>query len=127
MTPQQKSNRRLRQRGFVLVVMTASAIALVAAMGLAIDLGHIFIVKSETQTYVDAASLAAALQMDGTSAGITRADTAATNLSDAWNFSSTRLTSPTVEFGATSTGTWYTTANVTALLTPTMYYVRVPK
>jgi len=120
MTSPKKANRRLRQRGFVLVVMTASAIALVAAMGLAIDLGHIFIVKNETQTYVDAASIAAALQMDGTSAGITRADTAATSLSDAWNFSSTVLTSPTVEFGATTTGTWYATANVTSVLAPTM-------
>ena len=127
MIPQQKPNQRLRQRGFVLVVMTASAIALVAAMGLAIDMGHIFIVKNETQTYVDAASIAAALQMDGTTAGITRANTAATNLSDAWNFSSTKLTSPTVEFGATTTGTWYTAANVTALLAPTMNYVRVTK
>lgn len=107
--------------------MTASAIALVAAMGLAIDMGHIFIVKNETQTYVDAASIAAALQMDGTSAGITRANTAATSLSDAWNFSSTRLTSPTVEFGATTSGTWYTTANVTSVLAPTMNYVRVTK
>src|ERR1700686_3471683 len=123
MTPPQKANRRLRQRGLVLVVMAASAIALVAAMGLAIDMGHIFIVKNETQAYVDAAAIAAALQMDGTSAGITRANTAATGLSAAWNFSSTTLTSPTVEFAAAATGaTWYTTANVTAALAPTMTY-----
>jgi Flp pilus assembly protein TadG len=122
-----KLGRKLRQRGFVLVVMTVSAIALVGAMGLAIDLGHIFIVKNETQAYVDAASIAAALQMDGTTAGITRANTAATSLSDAWNFSSTKLTSPTVEFGATTSGTWYTAANVTAVLAPTMMFARITK
>src|ERR1051325_2087960 len=136
MIPPKKLSRRLRQRGFVLIVMTASAIALVAAMGLAIDLGHIFIVKNETQAYVDAAALAAALQMDGTTAGITRAGNAATNMSAAWNFSSTTLSAPTVEYGATATGTWYSAANVpdpavisfvrvTKTVAPNIYFVPV--
>jgi Putative Flp pilus-assembly TadE/G-like len=111
----------------VLITMAVSAIALIGAMGLAIDVGHIFIVKNETQAYVDAAVIAAALQMDGTSAGITRANTAATSLSAAWNFSSTTLTSPTVEFAAATSGPWYTTANVTSGLAPTMIYARVTK
>src|SRR6266853_455245 len=110
MTPPQKSNRRQRQRGFVLMVMAASAIALIGAVGLAVDIGHIFIAKNETQAYVDAAAIAAALQLDGTTAGLTRATNDATNLSAAWNFSSTTLNTPTVEFGATTTGTWYTAA-----------------
>ena len=128
MTAPQKPSRRQRQRGMVLITMTAAAIAMIGAMGLAIDLGHIFIVKNETQAYVDAAAIAAALQMDGTTAGITRANTAATGLSAAWNFSSTTLTSPTVEFASAATGaTWYTTANVTSALAPTMNYARVTK
>jgi uncharacterized membrane protein len=80
-------SRNPSQRGFVLMTMAITAIALMGAMGLAIDLGHIFIVKNETQAYVDAAAIAAALQMDGTTAGITRAGSAATNLSASWNFS----------------------------------------
>ncbi len=65
------------------MTMAICAIALIGVMGLAVDLGHIFIVKNETQAYVDAAAVAAALQMDGTSAGLTRANTAATGLSAA--------------------------------------------
>ena len=61
MTVPQKSSRRKGQRGVILVVMTAAAIALIGAMGLAIDMGHIFIVKNETQAYVDAAAIAASL------------------------------------------------------------------
>ena len=125
MTPKTIPDRNPRQRGFVLITMAIAAIALIGAMGLAIDLGHIFIVKNETQAYVDAAALAAALQMDGTTAGISRAGNAAANLSAAWNFSSTTLASPTVEFGASTSGTWYTAANVPD---PTiMNYVRVTK
>ena len=119
---------RKSQRGMVLITMAVTGIAMVGTMGLAIDLGHIFIVKNETQAYVDAASLAAALQMDGTTAGIIRANNAATNLSAAWNFSSTVLTNPTVEFASAATGaTWYTAANVTTALAANLTYARVTK
>lgn len=116
------------------MTMAITAIAVIGAMGLAIDLGHIFIVKNETQAYVDAAALAAALQLDGTTAGITRANSAATNLSAHWNFDSATLSSPTVEFAALASSspyscsaTWYTTANVTSALAPTMICTRVTK
>ena len=125
MTVPQKLRSRQRQRGFVLIVMTASAIAMIATMGLAIDIGHIFIVKNETQAYVDAAAIAAALQMDGTAAGLTRADNAASGLSAAWNFSSTTLTTPTVEYSVVTTGPWYTRANVPS--PSTTIYARVTK
>jgi Flp pilus assembly protein TadG len=112
----------------VLMTMAITAIAMIGTMGLAIDVGHIFIVKNETQAYVDAAAIAAALQLDGTTAGITRANNAASNLSAAWNFSSTTLTSPTVEFSSASSGaTWYAPASVTSLLAPNMLYARVTK
>ena len=121
-----QTSRRHGQRGMVLMTMAVTAIAMIGAMGLAIDLGHIFIVKNETQAYVDAAALAAALQLDGTAAGITRANNAATNMSAAWNFSSTVLTSPTVEFSSAATGaSWFSAANVTS--PSTMTYTRVTK
>ena len=126
MTVPQNNSRRKSQRGMVLMTMAVTAIAMIGAMGLAIDLGHIFIVKNETQAYVDAAALAAALQLDGTAAGITRANNAATNMSAAWNFSSTVLTSPTVEFSSAATGaSWFLAANVTS--PSTMTYTRVTK
>src|SRR6478672_4011619 len=99
---------KARERGFVLVTVAASAMALVVVIGLSVDIGRMYISKNETQAYVDAAALAAALQLDGTTTGITRANDAATNMSAAWNFSSTVLTNPTVEFSSASSGaTWY--------------------
>src|SRR4051812_28091861 len=128
MTVPHISSRRKTQRGMVLMTMAICAIALIGVMGLAVDLGHIFIVKNETQAYVDAAAVAAALQMDGTTAGITRANTAATSLSAHWNFDSATLSTPTVEFSSASSGaTWYTPANVTTALAPNMIYARVTK
>jgi Flp pilus assembly protein TadG len=128
MTVLSKTSRRRNQRGVVLMTMALTGIAVIGAMGLAIDLGHIFIVKNETQSYVDAAAIAAALQMDGTTAGITRANNAATNLSAHWNFDSAALSSPTVEFSSASSGaTWYTSGNVTSGLAPTMLFTRVTK
>ena len=128
MTVPQTTSRSKNQRGIVLMTMAVCAIALIGAMGLAIDLGHIFIVKNETQAYVDAAAIAAALQMDGTTAGITRANTAATGLSAHWNFDSTTLSTPTVEFSSAATGaTWYAPASVDSTLAPNMTYARVTK
>ena len=115
-----KQNRRHRQRGFVLITMTAAAIALIGVMGLAIDAGRIFVVKNETQAYVDAASLAAALKLDGTSAGITNATNAATTLAEKWNVGTTTVASPTVEFATTSAGAWSTNPGGAGIL-----YVRV--
>src|SRR5260370_34980883 len=98
--------RRQKQSGFVLIIMTAAAIALVGALGLAVDLGLVLIIKNETQHFCDSAGLAAALKLDGTSAGITAANSAATSLADNWNFGTTTVSSPTVEYATTPSGTW---------------------
>jgi Flp pilus assembly protein TadG len=98
--------RRQKRSGFVLIIMTAASIAMVGALGLAVDMGRVFIIKNETQHFCDAAALAAALQLDGTSAGVTLATSTATGLSNNWNFSTTTVGSPTVEYATTSSGTW---------------------
>jgi Flp pilus assembly protein TadG len=109
--------RRSRQSGFVLITMAAACIAMLGALGLAVDMGRIFIAKSETQAYVDAQSVAAALQLDGTSTGITNAINAATDSSNSWNYSATNkwnfdtstIGSPTVDFATAQAGPWYST------------------
>src|SRR6202030_4657990 len=98
--------RRQKRSGFVLIIMTAASIAMVGALGLAVDMGRVFIIKNETQHVCDSAALAAALQLDGTSAGVTAATSAATSLADNWNFGTTTVSSPTVEYATTSSGTW---------------------
>jgi Flp pilus assembly protein TadG len=116
--------RRQRQGGFVLVIMAAASIAMVGALGLAVDMGRLFIIKNETQAFCDAAALAAALELNGADAGVTNAKSAVTTMAtkDKWNFTTTQVASPTTEFATTSSGTWTNTPPSP----PTGYkYVRV--
>jgi len=105
------STRRKGERGFVLITMAAAAICLIGALGMAIDMGHAFIAKNETQAFVDAAALAATLQLNGQDTGITNAKAAVTTMAsnDKWNFATTTIASPTVDFATASTGPWLTT------------------
>ena len=98
--------RKGRERGFVLVTMAVAAIALIGVLGLAVDVGHMFIAKNETQAYCDSAALAAALVLDGTTNGITNANAAVTNSTNAWNFGTANVPSPTVTFATALTGPW---------------------
>jgi Flp pilus assembly protein TadG len=103
--------RQRHQRGFVLIMMGALAILILGASGLALDLGRVFIAKQETQTYVDAGAVAAALELDGTSAGLTRAVSAAANVGNGWKMDSTSVPMPTVEFATSAAGPWSTNPN----------------
>lgn len=127
--------RRQKRSGFVLIIMTAASIAMVGALGLAVDMGRLFIIKNETQHFCDSAALAAVLKIDGTSTGISNAKAAATSLADNWNFGTTTVSSPTVEFATTSTGTWtnappnpptgYLYARVKSSVSVPMYFLPV--
>src|SRR5579871_4166220 len=122
------------QRGFVLIIMAVSAIALVGALGVAVDIGKMFIAKNETQDYVDSAALAAALMLDGTTTGISNAQTAVTNSPNTWNLSSAAVSSPTVTFATSSAGPWsanpnpatgYIYAKVSATVSMNLYFMPV--
>lgn len=89
--------------------MGACAIALSAAIGLAVDMGHMYVAKNETQAFCDAAAVAAALKLNGTLGGITNAQNAVANSSNTWNFSTTAITNYTVSFATDSTSTFSTT------------------
>ncbi len=58
------------ERGFVLIVTSIALVILMAVAGLGIDLGRMYLIKSELQAFADAAALTAALQLDGTDQGI---------------------------------------------------------
>ena len=61
------------ERGFSVLLLAVSATVLLGMLGLTFDVGRMFIVKSELQTFVDASALAAVKNLDGTSSGITLA------------------------------------------------------
>ena len=58
------------KRGFVLIVTCIALVILMAVAGLGIDLGRMYLIKSELQAFADAAALSAALRLDGTDQGI---------------------------------------------------------
>ena len=71
---------------------------LLAVIGMAFDLGRVYIARNEAQIFADAASMAAAKQLDGTPAGLDRARAAVTALPNRWNLGTENFTGVAVEF-----------------------------
>lgn len=94
---------RQQQRGFVLIVLASSIFLLLAFMGLAFDMGRIYIARNEAQLFTDAAAMAAANQLDGTAAGLDKARAAVARLPNRWNLGMQTFQGVTVEFGAEGT------------------------
>lgn len=69
-----------KQRGTFLVIMALVLLLLVAIGALVLDLGRVFVVRSEMQNAADAAALAAAMELDGRPLARTRAESAARDL-----------------------------------------------
>ncbi len=119
------------RRGFVLLSFGVSLVVIIAMLGLAVDVGHLYIAKAELQGYADAASVAAAYALDGTSAGLTNATAAAQSglgsPANSWNFASQAVATPQVTFASnfagpfqssppSATGVIYVKVNVTGSL-----------
>lgn len=68
---------RQRQQGAVAIIVGLSIFILVGMLALVLDLGHLYIAKTELQNAADAAALSGAKELDGTLAGINRARTRA--------------------------------------------------
>ena len=63
----------VHQRGSMIVTVALVMLFLLGFMGIALDFGRMFIVKTELQTAVDSCALAAASELDSQSSAITRA------------------------------------------------------
>jgi len=106
------------ERGYYLVALTLALAFLLGAVGLAIDIGRMYIVKSEAQSFVDSAALYAAEQLDGTSNGVALAQAAVAGEPKKWGFGLNAFTGVQTSFGTSSTGPW----NTTPPAPPTGYY-----
>lgn len=87
-----------RQRGFVLIAMSITMLLLLAVMGLAFDVGRIYIARNEAQVFTDAAAMAAASKLDGTKAGLDRAKEAVAHVPMRWNLGTQEFRGVVVEF-----------------------------
>lgn len=63
-----------RQRGAVAIIVAICIAVLVGMLGLVLDLGHLFVAKTELQNAADAAALSGARELDGTMAGLLQAE-----------------------------------------------------
>jgi hypothetical protein len=92
--------------GFTLLTVALSLVAMIAVVGVAVDIGRMYIAKSETQLFADSASLAATLELDGTMDGLSRARTRIASNPNRWNFNTSSFTSVTTTFAKDVTGPW---------------------
>lgn len=65
-----------RQDGAIVVTLALILFLLVGFMGIALDLGHLFVIRTELQTAMDACALAGAQELNGASDALTRATNA---------------------------------------------------
>jgi Flp pilus assembly protein TadG len=63
---------RRKEEGAVIVTVAFALLLLLGFMGIALDFGHLFVVRTELQTSMDACALAAAQEMDGQPDSLTR-------------------------------------------------------
>nr|WP_315253200.1 pilus assembly protein TadG-related protein [uncultured Duganella sp.] len=66
-----------RQRGVIAILLGATLLGMLAMLGLALDLAQLYNRQAELQIMADAAAIAAARELNGTSSGIDNAVTAA--------------------------------------------------
>jgi len=99
------------EQGIVLVASGVAAFAMVALLGLTFDVGRMYIVKSEGQSWAEAAALSGATKLDGTRSGLIGATAAALAAPGRWNFGSTSFSNASSEFATTLSGPWYDAAN----------------
>ena len=96
------------RRGFVLVTSAMCMVGLLALVGLATDVVRLYVARTELQIFLDEAALAASFELDGTSAGIARAQTVALTgpgtTPNRWYFATRDVRGVTVQFGATPAG-----------------------
>jgi hypothetical protein len=108
------ASSRWGRRGFVTITITLSAVFLLGMGGLAVDVGRMYVCQDESQTFVDAAALRAALQIDGTPTGIARAVDAANATQKKFEFGTRPFDDVSIEFGKTADGPWLDAAGVPA-------------
>ncbi len=135
-------NRFVRRadEGFVLIATAVCLPVIVGMLGLTVDVGRLYIVKTELQSYVDAAAIAASYELNGTSQGITNAIAVAQSGSNGgpsanrWNFGTQTVTTPQVTFAQTFGGSYTSTpgsganylfTQVTASQNVTLYFLPI--
>src|SRR5262245_35860729 len=91
-TLMRRIKRSSRERGFTVIASSLGLFCLLGMAGLAIDVSHLYLAGTELQNAADAAALAGASALDGTSGGVTAAVNRALNTLNKYEFGSTTIT-----------------------------------
>jgi Flp pilus assembly protein TadG len=108
------------EKGFSLLLITLSLAVMVGMVGLAVDVGRMFIYKNELQSFVDASALAAVANLDGSKTGVEAANATATagplgaTKPNRYGFDTMTVSNVTNSYSTTFGGTYdsYATADV---------------
>ncbi len=116
--------------GAIIVFVALALVILVGMIGLAVDLGHAYINKSQLQNIADACALAGASALDSSSAGIQEAENRATdasgNLANKYEFNTQPVAVPveSVTYSAALAGPYLDRASAQGVAA-TIRFVRV--
>src|SRR5690349_22795515 len=80
-----------RRDGFTLIATGFCVASLLGMLGLALDLGRVYITKNETQSFTDTAAMAAVLKLNGISF-IAAKNAVLNNTKNQWNMGTTIFT-----------------------------------
>ena len=94
MSTKQKDTERKGERGSVLATATLGMLALLLAVGLGVDISRLYLTKTELQNAADAAALAGASGLNGSSSGITTATDRAVQAMNSYEFNKTGVVVP---------------------------------
>ena len=126
-----KGNRRA-ERGSILATSALGMLSLLLAVGLGVDISHLYLAKNELQNAADAAALAGASGLNFTPSGITTATNRAVEEMNKYEFDNTQVSFPraNIRFGANlsdfNSGTDMSEAQASSLANaPTVRFVKV--
>ncbi|WP_288379775.1 pilus assembly protein TadG-related protein [uncultured Massilia sp.] len=117
-----------RQDGAVAVMAVGAIVILCGFCSLALDLSRVYNRKIELQSVVDAAAVSAAIELDGTKAGLTRAAQKAASLfaipvvyggpSYGYSQEAMEWSSDAIKFAATPNGPWLSSTDAASKTVP---------
>jgi Flp pilus assembly protein TadG len=126
-----KENRRA-ERGSILATSALGMLSLLLAVGLGVDISHLYLAKNELQNAADASALAGASGLDFSPLGITRATDRAVAEMNKYEFDNDQVTFPraNIRFAANlaefDTGTDLSEAQASSIaIAPTIRFVKV--
>lgn len=123
--------RKKGERGFSLLMIAVTVTVMIGMLGLAFDLGRMFIVRNELQTFVDAGAIAACRQMDGSQTGVELAHGTASSgplgstQPNGVNFDTTAIANVTDTYGTNLSGTYDSYATASGAATNNYRFIKI--